>query len=153
MLRVCGLAAAFVMLMPIGFAKASPAAAGQGLESAVSAARPELVQAKAKPRAKLRKAPRKGRRIGSSGTVNLTPVQPNAPVGPDLSAPRAGPRAPSPMAAPSPQPPYATPSGAYPVPSRRPGETFQDRASRCQHAAGVHGVPEASRGGYVGGCL
>lgn len=94
------------------------------------------------------------RAIGSSGPVNLTPIRPNAPIGPDLNAPRRAPSMPEPLAATlQPQSPYVAPSGnIYPVPSRGPNETFQDRAVRCQHSAGIYGVPDASRGPYVHNC-
>src|SRR6476660_8934287 len=32
-------------------------------------------------------------------------------------------------------------------------ETFQDRALRCSHQAGVYGQVGANRGNYMGGCL
>lgn len=150
MLRVLAFTAAAILLLPSGAALSAPLPSSGIVAAAGELDRAEFIQTKTK-RAKA-KAPRRARRVGSSGTVNLTPIQPNAPVGPDLSIPRAAPSIPTPLAAPQPQSPYVTPGGAFPVPSRRPSDTFQDRASRCQHAAGVYGVPEASRGGYVHNC-
>ncbi len=148
MVRVLAFAAAALVFLPSGVAISAPLPSSGTIVASGELVRAEFIQAKAK-RAKAKAR----RRVGSSGSVNLTPIQPNAPVGPDLSIPRAAPNIPSPLAAPQPQSPYVTPGGVFPVPSRRPGDTFQDRASRCQHAAGVYGVPEASRGGYVGSCL
>jgi hypothetical protein len=41
------------------------------------------------------------------------------------------------------------------LPGSGPGgaETFQDRATRCTHQAGVYGQVGANRGSYMGGCL
>ena len=41
------------------------------------------------------------------------------------------------------------------VPGAGPGgaETFQDRAVRCSHQAGVYGQTGAGRGAYMGSCL
>jgi hypothetical protein len=41
------------------------------------------------------------------------------------------------------------------LPGSGPGgaETFQDRAIRCTHQAGVYGQVGADRGSYMGGCL
>lgn len=150
MMRVFVFATAVALVLPAGVASSASLPSSGTVAASAELARAEFIQAKTK-RAKAVK-PRRAR-VGSSGSVNLTPVQPNAPVGPDLSIPRAAPSIPSPLAAPRPQAPYVTPGGVFPVPPRRSGDTFQDRASRCQHAAGVYGVPEASRGGYVGSCL
>jgi hypothetical protein len=35
----------------------------------------------------------------------------------------------------------------------RGAETFQDRAARCAHQAGVHGQVGGNRGAYMGSCL
>lgn len=100
-------------------------------------------------------AKKRKKRVGSStppGIVNLAPIRPNAPIGPDLTVPRASPEMPRALVAPQPQPPFVGPTGAYPVPDRRPGETFQDRAARCQFNATTSGVPNASRGAYINNC-
>lgn len=100
-------------------------------------------------------AAKRKKRVGSStptGVIDLAPVKPNAPVGPDLTAPRVSPSMPRPLVMPQPQPPYVAPSGVYAVPPRRSGETFQDRAVRCQHSAQTLGVPGESRGSYVHNC-
>ena len=41
------------------------------------------------------------------------------------------------------------------LPGSGPGgaQTFQDRAIRCTHQAGVYGQVGANRGSYMGGCL
>jgi hypothetical protein len=39
------------------------------------------------------------------------------------------------------------------LPSVGGGNTFQDRAIRCTHQAGVYGQVGANRGAYMGGCL
>lgn len=144
-------AAAILAFDPAG---ASPLPdAGLGVASAEG----HIFQVRAKSKARKRQDARpllrrSARRVGSSGTVNLSPVKPNAPVGSDLSIPRTAPSTPAPLAAPQSQGPYAAPTGVYPVPSRKSGDTFQDRAARCQHSATLYGVPDASRGGYVHNC-
>jgi hypothetical protein len=146
-------AAAFTML-PIADRVSALPLGGQAVTAAADAHYLVEVRSKSKARGKA-KAPRRAtRRVGSSGPVNLTPVRPNAPIGPDLSVPRSLPRVPPVMAAPQPQSPYVGPSGSvHPVPPRVQSETFQDRAVRCQHGASLYGVPDASRGSYVHNCI
>ncbi len=92
------------------------------------------------------------RRIGSSTPPSLTPVQPHptpgvAPLPPSARIGSALPPAPLP------QSPYLGSRGAYPVPSRQPGESFGDRVTRCQHSATVSGVRGSERGAYLHNCM
>ena len=42
---------------------------------------------------------------------------------------------------------------SLPGSGREGAETFQDRATRCTHQAGVYGQAGANRGNYMGSCL
>lgn len=96
--------------------------------------------------------PKKKRRVGSSTLPNLSPIQPSPMPGVVPLPPSARIES-APPSAPVPQSPYLGSRGAYPVPSRVPGESFGDRAARCQHGATVSGVPGSERGSYVHNCL
>jgi hypothetical protein len=64
---------------------------------------------------------------------------PNAQVPPDLYVPQTGRVTPN----------LPTVSGS----GRGGAETFQDRAARCAHQAGVFGQPGGDRGSYMGACV
>jgi hypothetical protein len=64
---------------------------------------------------------------------------PNAQVPPDLYIPQTGRVVPN----------LPTVSGS----GRGGAETFQDRAARCAHQAGVFGQPGGDRGSYMGACV
>ena len=64
---------------------------------------------------------------------------PNAQVPPDLYVPQTGRVMPN----------LPTVSGS----GRGGAETFQDRAARCAHQAGVFGQPGSDRGSYMGACV
>src|SRR5690348_6336905 len=68
-----------------------------------------------------------------------TVPQPNAVTPPPLSVPQTGRTLPN--------LPTVTGSG------RGGAETFQDRAARCAHQAGVYGSAAGDRNSYVGGCV
>jgi hypothetical protein len=86
---------------------------------------------------------------GSSGSVLPTPL-PRTKLIPPVTARirpvRPLPQDPSPTIVP----------GLPPIPNLPPAtrgrETFQDRASRCAHQAGVYGVPNEQRSVYMGAC-
>jgi hypothetical protein len=61
----------------------------------------------------------------------------------------------SPPSAPNPGYVYVPQTGRsfQNLPSVGGGNTFQDRAIRCTHQAGVYGQVGANRGAYMGGCL
>jgi hypothetical protein len=64
---------------------------------------------------------------------------PNTQVPPDLYVPQTGRVVPN----------LPTVSGS----GRGGAETFQDRAARCAHQAGVFGQPGGDRGSYIGACV
>lgn len=74
------------------------------------------------------------------GTVKQVVVQPNAVTPPPLYVPETGRTLPN----------LPTISGS----GRGGAETFQDRAARCAHQAGVYGsTATGNRNAYVGGCV
>jgi hypothetical protein len=86
---------------------------------------------------------------GSSGSVLPTPL-PRTTLIPPVSTR-------IPPARPVPQPPGDTIVPGLPpipnLPSAQPGrESFQDRAARCAHQAGLYGVPNDKRGVYLSTC-
>ena len=126
---------------------ASPLAALPLGGSAVITDESLLTLVQEKPRKPVRK------RIGSSTPPSLTPIQPNAPVGPEVNRAGPSPSMPSQLAIPRDRAPYIGRTGqAYPVPSQSPNSTFQDRAIRCQQSATLSGVPNSQRGSYVHNC-
>jgi hypothetical protein len=94
-----------------------------------------------------RPAPRKSLAVrGSPGIVLPTPL-PRTPQIPPITT-----RIPRTRALPQDQGPTIVP-GLPPIPNLPHGtETFQDRASRCAHQAGLYGVPNEQRNVYLGAC-
>jgi hypothetical protein len=80
---------------------------------------------------------------GSTGHVVTPPPaptpQPRAGVPPSLYVPQTG---------------QVLPSLPNPAPSGPHGrETYQDRAARCAHQAGVYGAQAGDRSTYIGSCI
>ncbi len=69
----------------------------------------------------------------------IVPAQPGAQVPPPLYVPQTGQTLPN--------FPNISPSG----PGGR--ETYQDRAARCAHQAGVYGPAAGNRNAYIGSCI
>jgi hypothetical protein len=93
-------------------------------------------------------------RRGSSGLVAPAPLPaPQAPLG----VPHQQVVAPSPVTPPPlyvPQTGRALPNLPNPAPSGPHGqETFQDRAARCAHQAGVYGQAAGNTSGYINSCI
>jgi hypothetical protein len=80
---------------------------------------------------------------GSTEHVVIPPPaptpQPRAGVPPPLYVPQTGRLLPN-LPTPAPSGPHGT-------------ETYQDRAARCAHQAGVYGQVAGNRAGYIGSCI
>jgi hypothetical protein len=116
----------------------------------VKSAKPAKHAKTSRARVKLLAKKRKGgavARRGSSGSVLPTPLPRTTLIPPPKSgiAPvRPLRQDPGPTVVP----------GLRPIPNLPHGnESFQDRASRCAHQAGLYGVPNDKRTAYFGACL
>jgi hypothetical protein len=101
------------------------------------------------------KAPAKAKhRRGSSNPVYPTPLPPPLHYVPPESSATVTQPAPVPPALISPKTGQALPNLPTVAPSGPRGtESYQDRAVRCAHQAGVYGQAAGDRAGYIGSCI
>lgn len=145
------------LLAPVWLVPALPAHA-QSLDDLFSIIRPEPGEAKSRAesgtKTKTSKpepwlAPKYKSPRGTRERVGVP--RPAAPKAATPKAP-AAPKVPPPIIAPEtgralPNLPTISPSGP------RGTETFQDRAARCAHQAGVYGEAAGNRSAYIGRCV
>jgi len=128
-----------VALVPIVVAAASPAPAEEGPRTTIMRPEPGLHAAAPEPWLAPRYRSPRGTREQVVIPRSHPLTQPRGAVPPPIVVPETGRALPN-LPTPSPSGPHGT-------------ETYQDRAVRCAHQAGLYGDAAGNRAAYIGSCI